>query len=362
MSIRAAETHATASGARKRVIYQSEALFAGGNYLQRIQSINYSFTVPRTDVNQYGQLGQIERVITEVPTVSMDFGYHMAGTTNETLLLGAGSNGASAGFMKDLNRSDSNQYEQTFAIALANEGVDYLNDQNHTNQSIIIPKGHISSYNWNGAVGDVPNATVNVESTEMKVGAGGSNQNSQSPESSAAPVVLRPGNVTFASQAHTDIGLASTTPEDVPIMGFNNVHVQSFTVAVDIPRESIQRMGDRYEYARVITFPIQATMSVEAIISNQAESNLSDIVGDQDVAAPDPGFDIDINCGKSGSTPAGVNGIKLRFKNAKIEGHSVSSSIGSNKSVTLDYAVQVDAGGYGYASSSVSAGFFMQAI
>ena len=363
MAIKEAQTHATNNASlRKRVIYQSEALFAGGSYLQRIQSINYSFTVPRTDVNQYGQLGQIERVITEVPTVSMDFTYHLAGTTNETILLGDGANGASYGVMRDINRSASNHYEKTYAVALANEGIDYLNGTAHTNKSIVIPKGHISSYSWTGAVGDVPSSTVNIESTEMKVADGGSNQSSQNPESSSAPVVLRPGNVTFASAAATSGGLNSTTPEDLPVMGFDNVHVQSFTVSMDVPRESIQRMGDRYEYARVITFPIQATMSVEAIISNQAASNLSDIVGSESAAAPDPGFDIDINCGKSGATPAGVNGLKLRFKNAKIEGHSVSSSIGANKSVTLDYAVQVDGGGNGYASSDTSAGFFLAQI
>ena len=67
---------------RRRIIYQSEALFAGSSttpvYLQRVQSANYSFTVPRVDVNQYGQLGQLERIITEVPTVSLDFSYAIA--------------------------------------------------------------------------------------------------------------------------------------------------------------------------------------------------------------------------------------------------------------------------------------------
>jgi len=52
----------------------------------------------------------------------------------------------------------------------------------------------------------------------------------------------------------------------------------------------------------------------------------------------------------------------LRFKNAKIEGHSLSTSIGSNKSITLDYAVQVDSGLYGYGSANTSAGFFMASI
>ena len=56
---------------RKRVIYQSEVLFAGttGNgvpsQLRRIQSANYSFDVARTDLNQFGQLAAIYRIILE---------------------------------------------------------------------------------------------------------------------------------------------------------------------------------------------------------------------------------------------------------------------------------------------------------
>lgn len=360
MPILAADTKKSknASGFRKRVIYQSEALFAGTQNIQRVQSVNYSFTVPRTDVNQYGQLGQIERVITEVPTVSMDFTYHLAGTTNEARLLGNGASGANFGFLKDLNNTDSDYYQQDFKVGLAKEGVDFNNGSAHNgedNKGIIVPNGFITSYSWTGAVGDVPSSTVNLESTEMKVD---SVETPVNPETSNNPVVLRPGNVTFRSAGTTNNGL-SDSDNDLPVMGFNGVHVQSFTVSIDIPRESIQRMGDRYEFARVITFPIQATMSIEAIISEQKASNLSDIVGSQDSQAPDPGFDIDIHCNKASE---GVSGLNLRFKNAKIEGHSVSSSIGSNKSVTLDYAVQVDSGLYGYGNANSSAGFFLQSI
>ena len=345
------------AGFRKRVIYQSEALFANGNNIQRVQSVNYSFTVPRTDVNQYGQLGQIERVITEVPTVSMDFTYQLAGTTNEARLLGNGASGASFGFMKDLNNASSNYYQQNFTVGLADEGIDFNNSSAHTNKAVVVPNGFITSYSWTGAVGDVPSSTVNLESTEMTVGVN-ENKNNVSPESSSNPVVLRPGNVTFRSAPAASGGLTGSD-DDLPVMGFDGIHVQSFTVSVDIPRESIQRMGDRYEFARVITFPIQATMSIEAIISEQAQSNLSDIVGDQSTQAPAPGFDIDIHCNKAST---GVNGLNLRFKNAKIEGHSISSSIGSNKSITLDYAVQVDSGLYGYGNSNASAGFFLAEI
>ena len=240
-------------------------------------------------------------------------------------------------------------------MGLANEGVDYNNTAAHSNKGIIVPNGFITSYSWTGAVGDVPSSTVNLESTEMKVD---TVSTPVAPETSNNPVVLRLGNVTFRSAASTTTGLSDNI-NDLPVMGFDGIHVQSFTVSVDIPRESIQRMGDRYEFARVITFPIQATMSIEAIVSEQAASNLSDIVGDQTTQAPDPGFDIDIHCNKA---TEGVDGLNLRFKNAKVEGHFVSSSIGSNKSITLDYAVQVDSGLYGYGSASSSAGFFINSI
>ena len=351
----------TLSGAagRKRVIYQSEALFANqyntatnaSHNLGRVQSINYSFTVPRTDVNQYGTLGQIERVITEVPTVNLDFTYHMHGIENEKILLGTDAATGAKGFLRDINNPDSAFYEMDFKIGLTGEGVDYHTGDAPTKKGIVIEKGFLSSYSWTGSVGDVPSATVNAESTRMHVGTVSTSTNVFNP---STPVVLRPGNVSFA---HKATGSEPQIAENnLPVLGFDVLHVQSFTVSIDIPRESISRLGDKFEFARVITFPMQATMSLEAIVSSQAASNLEEIVGTTGGTAPDPGYDIDINCLRpvAGSD---TKGIQLRFKNAKIEGHSISSSIGSNKSVTLDYAVQVDGGGQPYGDSP--AGFFM---
>ena len=96
--------------ARNRVFYQSESVFAGPagatgvhvdllqgslhlaeenngiKRLQRIQSANYSFTVDRTDVNQFGELAAIDRIILTSPTVSMDFSYILANVANESIL------------------------------------------------------------------------------------------------------------------------------------------------------------------------------------------------------------------------------------------------------------------------------------
>ena len=84
---------------RNRVIYQSEALFASQKpsnestsshtaagdveQIYRVQSANYAFNISRTDVNQYGELAAIDRVVLETPTVSLDFSYYLANFANE---------------------------------------------------------------------------------------------------------------------------------------------------------------------------------------------------------------------------------------------------------------------------------------
>ena len=102
---------------RARVIYQSEALYAGtvdatGHHftvngtgykdlataeaqgtvetgieqLHRVQSANYSFSINRQDVNQFGQLARIDSVSIEPPTVTLDFSYYLTNGFNEKVL------------------------------------------------------------------------------------------------------------------------------------------------------------------------------------------------------------------------------------------------------------------------------------
>jgi len=112
-----------ATKSRNRVIYQSEALFVsptstGGHYtgdathglgrqtfttpqnatattyakgsclrqIKRVQSANYSFTVNRQDVNEYGKLARIDSLVVDTPTVNLDFSYYLTDGENERLL------------------------------------------------------------------------------------------------------------------------------------------------------------------------------------------------------------------------------------------------------------------------------------
>ena len=141
---------------RNRIIYQSEAVYAGPSpatdvhftgaaalpkntwytsgdlnlvkQLQRIQSANYSFTVNRTDVNQFGQLAAIDRVILNAPTVSLDFSYLLANLANENNLgftvASGGADVVSALSGLLTKKTD----ERNYFIKTTNEGTDAVNN------------------------------------------------------------------------------------------------------------------------------------------------------------------------------------------------------------------------------------------
>jgi len=80
--------------ARNRVIYQSEAVYVnqgaaltgGYNQLNRVQSANYSFSINRQDINQYGQLGKLDSIQLDAPTVNADLSYYLSDGFNERAL------------------------------------------------------------------------------------------------------------------------------------------------------------------------------------------------------------------------------------------------------------------------------------
>ena len=171
--------------ARNRVFYQSESVFAGPagatgvhvdllqgslnlaesnndiKRLQRIQSANYSFTVDRTDVNQFGELAAIDRIILTSPTVSMDFSYILANVANENIL-GFKTDGSTSAIA---NIIDKTKDERNYFIKTSAAGVDNIGSEvalgkgdTATDGVIGIGNGFITSYTAEGAVGDFPTA------------------------------------------------------------------------------------------------------------------------------------------------------------------------------------------------------------
>lgn len=366
--------------ARNRIIYQSEALYAGpspatgfhltsgnnipwvgptGNslvkQLQRIQTANYSFTVDRTDVNQFGQLAAIDRVILTNPTVSLDFSYILANLANEnnlgfTITTATGGNGVEVSAISGLlngTQDERNYFIRT--VPEGNDAVGFTSTTSGNNGVIGIGNGFISSYSTEGSVGNFPTTTINVEGLNMNFQQGTSGniipavnpadgssltnyyqlatatQNMGTSSSASGISALRPGDVTVTIP-QSNVGGADVT----------TMNVQSYTLSFDLSRTPIEKLGNKFAFSRPIDFPLSVNLSVEAQITDLITGDLSVLVCD-DSATYSPTITIKT----PGCAPDKDVVAQYKLKGAKLDSQEYSSDIGSNKTVTLTFSTQV---------------------
>ena len=362
---------------RNRVIYQSEGLYVsksaalGGvddhEQLNRIQSANYSFSIERQDVNQYGDLARIDSLVLSPPTVSLDFSYYLADGFNERALgFFVQHSGVAANSQRDANAAPydignfaSGQLASSsgtnFFIVTSPAGDD-LNtagagtELDGSDTVIGVGNCYVSDYSVELAVGSLPTVNVSVEGANMNsvVGAGA---NFASPAvdqeagtAFAKPITLpnptRDGGITgslngapITALRPGDITLNLSSLESrslVKIDGADGAHVQSASISVPLSRTPIERLGSRFPFSRDVDFPVSCTFSVSAVVSTTQAKNLVDILDLGKV-------DADIMIKDSSAADA----IQYRMKGLKIDSQSFSSSIGSNKTVDLTFSTQI---------------------
>ena len=374
--------------ARNRVFYQSESVFAGPDgatgvhvdlaagstnhdeevnpikRLQRIQSANYSFTVDRTDVNQFGELAAIDRIILTSPTVSMDFSYILANVSNESIL-GFKTDGSTSAITNiiDKTKDERNYFIKTSAAGVDNIGSEVAlgSGDTATDGVIGIGNGFITSYTAEGAVGDFPTASVSVEGLNMTfqtntsgniipgvnpvdgskcgwltyvlpTGIEGTLANkNHSSNSTDLTTALRPGDISFTLKDH-----GSTAASIAGFGAITDANVQSFSCSFDMTRTPIEKLGSRFAFSREIDFPINVSFTVDAVMGDLTNGNLADIVdsdGAYDIKVTLKGKDINDTTAEAKAT--------YEVKKAKLDSQEFTSDIGSNKSVSLTFTAQV---------------------
>jgi hypothetical protein len=361
--------------ARNRVIYQSEALYVSKNInstasgehaqLRRVQSANYNFSIERQDVNQFGQLARIDSLVLKSPTVSLDFTYYPTDGYNEKAL---------GFYVQNLAKGDSTEANfasgqmagssgQNFYIITAEEGSDLntltgeyaLSGKN----AIAIGNGYLSNYTFNASVGNLPTASVTIEGLNMKssailgtTGAGASGNFVLSPTINPvsgselsltgripSPVeatgtnyvsALRPGDITLSFGDYT-LGTATGAPI-ARLDGEDGINIQTASITLPLSRTPIERLGSRFAFARVVDFPIVATLNVSAVLNEVQSKSLAQMLDDNSKR------DITLTIGKPGSTN---KALIFKFKGSQLQSESFSSSIGANKTVDLVFQTQV---------------------
>jgi hypothetical protein len=307
--------------------------------LMRVQSANYGFDIGRTDVNQFGNLAAIDRIILEQPTVNLDFSYLLTSGENEKKLgFGIGGEESAVGnFLSGIGDS------RNYWVYVADEGND-ANDANtaiHSRaKSIGIGNAFLTSYSAEASVGDFPTASLNAEALNMRFFAKNSGESPavepvngtnwsgsfQLPaptkwnKNSSEITALRPGDVTM--------NISGTKG-----MTVGDLKLQNFSFTFDMAREPLNKLGSKFAFSREISFPVTATCSADAILGEIEAGNLADVVNDDSEE-----FTVRVRINTPGSTD---RAIQYDLKGCKLESQSFTSSIGDNKSVSMEWATQV---------------------
>lgn len=379
--------------ARNRVIYQSEALYVGPttiaqnhttsnvSQLQRVQSANYSFNLERQDVNQFGELASIDRVILSAPTVSLDFSYFVANLYNENALgfnIMGSSNSTYISCISGI--LDKTSDEKNYFIKTVKEGADALSVSPHpdadgfdegvathlTQSTIGIGNGFITSYTTEGSVGNFPTASVNVEALNMVIQSGASGiyvpsvnpsdgtavtaytvvlPAAESSPASDSTSVLRPGQITLSMVDNGNV-FGSNEFGEMGVL-VNDAKIQSYNISFDLGRTPLEKLGSKFAFAREIDFPVTITASIEANVGELTTGNLADMI------QSDNDYDLFVRLKDPNNSTINAD---YHIKKAKLDSEEFSSAIGDNKSVTLNFSAQV--GG----PNQTDIGFFMSGV
>jgi hypothetical protein len=347
------------------------------NELFRVQSANYGYTVNRRDVNQFGELAAIDRIILESPTVNLDFTYLNNTFANEQTL-GFYVNSGQGELSCISNILAKTEDERNYWIRTVTEGQDVTNNviSGQSNQVIGIGNGFISNFTTEGAVGDFAKTSVTVEGLNILFSQGATNSPTgildplfvnrgtgativENPAVNAsdgskvggwaaipsgltnpfgvatglfATSALRPGDITL------DFNYASIPEVELQEGGtkFNDCKIQSYSLSFSLSRDPLQKLGSKFAFAREITFPVTITLRVDANVGDIFSGNLVDTISN----------DNSYNCRIKLKAPFTVNGVQpvammYTLKNAKLESQSFTSSIGPNKSVSLTWSSQI---------------------
>ena len=357
---------------KNRVIYQSQAVYAGpdktaegddgwrqetGSHvptnLKRIQSANYSFDISRTDVNQFGELARIDAVVLESPTVSFDTSWYLCNFFNEESIgLYVNATDTDTADMKGLlddilvNNADERNY-YVRVVADGSDVVGYESTTSANNDTVGIGNGFLSNWSAEGSVGGFPTASVSIEALNIAFSSGVTGYSpcvsaTNGKKNDAANInkefnlgteidsdggsanstkVLKPGNIRL------------TLPDSQGGADLTDVKVQSFNASVDMAREPLQKLGSRFAYAREITFPITASLSVDCIAGDLTDGNLADMID----ADPDQTIIVYLDNDDTSNTYH----CAIVLKQAKLDNQNLSQGIGDNQTVSLSWSAQV---------------------
>jgi len=413
---------------KNRVIYQNEVLYVGPSpstgiqnddnlivntglnprpltkQLFRVQSINYGYSLNRRDVNQFGELAAIDRILLESPTVNLDFSYLNANFYNEQMLgftINSGSNQNVSCISNILNKT---QDDKNYFVKTVPEGIDAINhgENNGSNYNKIsfVSLGNcfISNFSTEGSVGNFPTTNVSLEGLNIMFqtplptnGAGFGNY--EGGEGFSGIYLINNPAVNPADGSAVNVSASNNNQKFVcvPVAVTNPWSGFSFTTSVNGPNatptasqfrspysisvlkpgditfkvlqggssSNQQELGALISDAKIQSYNLSFSLSRDPLeklgskyafsreirfpvqVNLSIDANLGDISTGNLVEAISQDKNYDIEVNIAHPQTGNFTMMKYVLKNAKLDSQSYTSSIGPNKGVSLSFSSQI---------------------
>jgi hypothetical protein len=338
----------------------------------RIQSINDGWTKKLKVLNEFGQLAQVDLIPIEPPEGTFSITYVLANMVNENLMgftvNRPGDSTQVSCISGILSQASSNK---NYFIKTVTEGQDAISYNPSEYDVIAFGQAFISSYRTQGRVLDFPTSDVSFTSVnaqcnhifqantggwaftpavnpgngayitgwgyQLPTGTTSFNGNGITTTNVSGLSVLRPGDINFSLGLGVGDGFSLSS----------DLKIQSYDISINFNIENLTQLGNKYYYAKLPRFPVEATMTVEALAGDFQTGILGEIWANN--VSYNPLVTLNL---PNTSIPVAA----FQLKNAKIENQEYSLALNNNKTMRLTFRTVI--GG----PQDTTNGFFMSGI
>lgn len=318
------------------------------NQLHRVQSISFAASVPKREVYQFGELGAIDRIPVDSPSVTAELTYLTQSLRNERLLglfISSGTNGVSTAISGLLTKVSD---DKNLFVKIVPEGQDAIDNATTGFNVFGFGNMQITSFSTEAAVGDFARTTVGFQGLNLKMDYGSgyipainptngnaiSNVNYAIPTgvtdpAAAAPLnysVIMPGDISLSIGGYSE-GMIDTS----------DWKIQNYQLSFDLSRTQIQKLGSRFAVSREIDFPVSVNLRVNAIVGDYATGALA-----ENIKKNTP-YNITVNLAKPSfsygvaQADGGNTAVSYSLKSAYLDNQQYSLDIGGSKTVQLSF-------------------------
>lgn len=335
--------------------------------LHRIDTLSFDTDLAssRTDVREFGRLARLASLRTSDINPSISMGYYLTNGENEHHL-GLNISGLSnaqatqSQFISGILTENNKKRARNIYVLVAPEGQDAFGAAqsthfNNVDQDVIaFGNASLSNYSIDISVGEIPRADVEFTASNITFITGhNSGVNSfylhnpalkldaTGPADSgtwALPVadtgntdvdVLKPGDVTVTfSDAANGLEIGGVSLSDICI--------QSVSIEVPLSRTPIECLGEKFAASQSLDFPIDVTMSVNALVKDFESGSLQQVL----LNAVD-GQKQDITVSVKNRNNSSKTAIAYVLKNAILDSQNFSIGLDDNESVDLQFSAQI---------------------